>query len=185
MNNSLQMLAQLKSQATENKELMGRLPVLKVKNLPELGTAQSTTEALRTASKKGLDAIDVRRIAVKKLIDGAPVAPSDSDLGQSQLERQANSLLNSWNAWQRATVRSTENDLSTLMRDLTQRKKEIEDARVPLNSANPALQEKYQLLRKNLIQQFELCLNGSLGFWISLGLLAGWARESRSTLDLH
>ena len=38
------------------------------------------------------------------------------------------------------------------------------------------MQQRLTQLRDRLAQQFELCLTGSFGFWVTLGLLAGWSR---------
>ncbi|HET8998501.1 MAG TPA: hypothetical protein VFP86_02525 [bacterium] len=62
---------------------------------------------------------------------------------------------------------------------LSQGKGELTGAVRALDAANADLQSKLASMKTNLAQQFELCLNGSLGFWISLGLLAGWSRHNR------
>jgi hypothetical protein len=66
-----------------------------------------------------------------------------------------------------------------MIQSLTQSQTEMIKATEALAKASVNLQGKLTNMKSKLAQRFELCLNGSLGFWISLGLLAGWSRHNR------
>ena len=66
--------------------------------------------------------------------------------------------------------------LDAMIHGLTQSQTEMIKATEVLAKASVNLQGKLTNMKAKLAHRFELCLNGSLGFWISLGLLAGWSR---------
>src|SRR5205823_2035343 len=132
---------------------------LTAKDVPELATENMQTQALLAGRQKLLGIIASERQGLEQLRNEEP-----SDLLSVDF------------------VREQEESLSTLSDQLAERGKWINDAFQPLQSTSGDLQAVLARLKNKLAQQFELCLNGSLGFWIPLGLLAGWAR-SRKLVD--
>lgn len=73
-----------------------------------------------------------------------------------------------------------ERSLEAMLQDLNERKSELTDATTALRTAYAGLQARLAIVKVALAQHFERCLNGALGFWVSLGLLAGWSRYKRA-----
>lgn len=69
--------------------------------------------------------------------------------------------------------------------DLDQRVKELKESLASLQIEDKELRNIMETLNRQLAEQFELCMNGSIGFWIPLGLLAAWSRHRRIRQDVH
>ena len=161
--------ARVREQAAGDTALTQSLSRLSPHVMPQIAEAQSATEELSGASRKQLDAISSEAERLTRLSGERPWYGWLGSVFQSPSQPTGGEL----------EVALKAGELSTMLERLSQSKGELTGAIRALDAANADLQSKLVSMKTNLAQQFELCLNGSLGFWISLGLLAGWSRHNR------
>jgi hypothetical protein len=78
-----------------------------------------------------------------------------------------------------AELEGTRSALSASLAKLATAKSNYKDAIDDTRKITKAAGDKLPEWRTEVIEKFELCVNGSLGFWITIGMLAGWAVQKK------
>jgi hypothetical protein len=153
-----------REQIEENRKLGRDLAQMGIKQMPDLGKVQTAIEELLATLPKDANALAAEQERCKKVAD--------------QTVFPTHIFLRDWRPDPEQAAKRGE--LSLMLSSLAEREHELRDARQALEDMNIVVTTKLRDLKVELTQRFELCMNGSLGFWIPLGLLAGWTRAKVS-----
>jgi len=157
--------SQLSKQAEEDGQLTAQLSGPGMKGLKEVTKALSLRDTKLEDARKQVDSLVSEQKACRELLgrvlsryELSPHFDPNQSLEPTAAEKMKRQ------------------DIEALIGSLAAREQELRAGWALRDDAEQKLQGKLLDLNGELAQRFELCLNGSLGFWIPMGLLAGWAR---------
>ena len=141
---------------------------------PDAGLTVKITAKLLAASHDAESLAATAQSADEALVE-------DDDTLKGLLQQRAVALRRP--GWNGRAVGAEVAFSATTQRALDDSKRSLESELKSLQSVQDAVADRITTLRDAVAQRFELCVVGSVGFWIPLGLLAGWSRVTRGQTE--
>lgn len=132
--------------------------------------AEMTTIEMVDASKSMLEELRLIKPAVESSMESASRTYDSSSLVE-EARRQV--------AEMRGETPDQIPELLLMKTSLDEKAQRLEENKTKLERSSKDLTNKLKDEKKDMTQQFELCVAGSLGFWIAMGILATWANRNR------
>jgi hypothetical protein len=151
----LKTIEMVNARMKDDKALQDRAGELTAKNIGEVRKAGKANQDLLGTCQDELGKISLEQEALTQLGDGEPPIVETT------------------------FAPSIKQYITKLQGEIAKQEKELNEGFGHLQTADKELQVTLTGLNKRLAEQFELCMNGSIGFWIPLGLLAAWSRHRR------
>ncbi|HXF33489.1 MAG TPA: hypothetical protein VN603_02865 [Candidatus Acidoferrales bacterium] len=147
---------QLQARSRDNESMSAKLAELRVRDLPKVAEDAENTRTAIDGTTKAEARLDEENRALKNLETQQPAFSFSMPFGGLDVERYR-----------------IDKDAASL----SDTKQRLQTSIAAAQSELTALEGTLQRLKDELAQRFELCVTGSFGFWVTLGLLAGWARR--------